>query len=137
MIENYGRVVTNKFKHTPQPQLKSVLDAMEAEHPELFRQVAASQFRHPDDYSIPSALYHFDAYARGKAIDSRIKYAYMDIARPDAELYLQRLSRRTDLDVLCLNDTNTSESDQNRLDQLLRGFLDERFPVPSSFERKA
>lgn len=137
MIENYGRVVTNKFKHTPQPQLKSVLDAMEAEHPELFRQVAASQFRHPDDYSIPSALYHFDAYARGKAIDSRIKYAYMDIARPDAELYLQRLSRRTDLDVLCLNDTNTSESDQNRLDQLLRGFLDERFPVPSSFERNA
>lgn len=137
MIENYGRVVTNKFKHTPQPQLKSVLQEMEAEHPDLFAGVAASQFRHPEDFSIPSALYHFDAYVRGKAIDSRIKYAYMDIARPDAELYLQRLSRRTNLDVLCLNDTNTTEDDKDRLDQLLRGFLDKRFPVPSTFERNS
>lgn len=135
MIKNHGRVVTNKFKHTPQPQLKSVLQAMEAEHPEMFAQVAASRFRHPEDYSIPSALYHFDAYARGKAINSRIRYAYMDIARPDAELYLQRLARRRNLDVLCLNDTHTTEEDSDRLDALLREFLDLRFPVPSDFER--
>ena len=135
MVENHGRVVTNKFKHTPQPQLKSVLEQMELEHPELFSKVAASTFRHPEDYSIPSALYHFDAYARGKAINSKIRYAYMDIARPDAELYLQRLARRRNIDVLCLNDTNTTEEEADRLDQVVRGFLEERFPVPSNFEK--
>lgn len=135
MAEEHGRTVTNKFKHTPQPQLKSVLEAMERNHPEMFAQISASKFRHPDDYSIPSALYHFEAYARGRAINSRIRYAYMDIARPDVELYLQRLARRRNLDVLCLNDTNTDEANAERLDYLLRSFLEARFPVQSTFEK--
>lgn len=135
VVEHHGRTVTNKFKHTPHPQLRSVLEELETADPEMFAQVAASRVRHPDDYSITSALYHFHAFALGKAIEGRIRYAYMDIARDDAELYLLRLSRRRDFDVLCLNDTNTAPEQQEKLDALLGEFLSERFPVPSSFEK--
>ncbi|MCM1013140.1 Capsular polysaccharide phosphotransferase SacB [Brevibacterium casei] len=135
MLDEHGRRVGNKFKHTPHPQLKSVMTEFEESHQDLFDSVARSKFRHPDDYSIASALYHFHAYAQGRAIDSGIRYAYMDISRPDAELYMRRLLRRRDLDVLCLNDTDSSPDMQDHLDEIVRWFLDEKFPLPSTFEK--
>lgn len=134
MLSEHGRRVGNKFKHTPYPQLKSVMAEFESSHQPLFDTVAGSTFRHPDDYSITSALYHFHAYAQGKAIDSTIGYAYMDISRPDAELYMRRLLRRTKLDVLCLNDTDSTPELQEHLDRVMNWFLTNKFPLPSSFE---
>jgi hypothetical protein len=134
LARQFGRSVTNKFKHTPHPQLRSVLMEMEAAHPSDFLEVGRSRFRHPDDLSIPSALYHYYAYATRRATPGTIRYGYMDIARDDAELYLLRLLRRRDLDVLCLNDTNTADANQERLDAMLGTFLEKRFPVPSSYE---
>lgn len=134
MEERFGRTVTNKFKHTPHPQLKSVLEHMESENQAMFDAVAASRFRHPDDFSIPSALYHYYAYAIRRAHIGSIRYAYMDIAREDSRMYLDRLARRRDLDVLCLNDTDLPDDRRGDLEQLLRGFFRERFPVPSTFE---
>lgn len=128
------RTVTNKFKHTPHAQLRSVLYRMESEHQDLFDAVAASRFRHPDDFSIPSALYHFHAYLIRRAVRGSISYAYMDIARADAAMYLRRLLRRRDLDVLCLNDTNTDVSAVEEIDTLMANFFVNRFPVQSSFE---
>src|SRR5699024_11149044 len=61
IVERFGRRVTHLFQHTPHPQLRSVLEQMEAEHPDLFSQVAASTFRHPDDLSVASALHHYYA----------------------------------------------------------------------------
>lgn len=135
MLDEHGRRVANKFKHTPHPQVKSVMEEFEATHQEMFDGVARSKFRHPDDYSITSALYHFHAYAQGKAVDSSIRYAYMDISRTDAELYMRRLLRRRDLDVLCLNDTDSSPDAQEYLDEIMAWFLNEKFPLPSSFEK--
>ena len=111
------------------------MEEFEATQQDLFDHVARSKFRHPDDYSITSALYHFHAYAQGKAIDSSIRYAYMDISRPDAELYMRRLLRRRNLDVLCLNDTDSSPEAQEHLDAMMSWFLNEKFPLPSSFEK--
>ncbi|WP_167142041.1 stealth family protein [Canibacter zhoujuaniae] len=133
--EKYGRTVTNKFKHTPHPQLKSVLEQFEAENPELFAAVSASKFRHPEDYSIPSALYHYIAYAQGRAINSAaIKYGYLDIASADAEEKLASLSKHQKLDVLCLNDTATEPEQIAHVNAIMHDFLAERFPLKSSFE---
>lgn len=133
---HFDRTVTNKFKHTPHPQLKEVMEEFETEHPELFSKVAASRFRHPEDYSIPSALYHYVAYAKRRAVDSNaIRYAYLDIASEDAEQVLADLLKRRNLDVLCVNDTATDPEQVAVVDQLLHDFLETRFPVPSSFEK--
>ncbi|MCQ9386009.1 stealth family protein [Brevibacterium sp. 50QC2O2] len=132
---NYGRIVTNKFKHTPHPQLRRELEWMEEQHPDMFTQVEHSRFRHPDDLSITSSLYHYDAYARGRAVEANIRYAYLDIAVKDRDLRLARLSQRKDLDVFCANDTNADPSVNDAITASLLHFFETVFPVKSSFEK--
>ncbi|GAA1558949.1 stealth family protein [Brevibacterium picturae] len=134
LLEQYGQTVTHRFKHTPHAQLRPVLTAMERRHPAMFAQVAASKFRAPDDFSVPSSLHHFDAYAQGKSIEGDIGYQFVDLARTDLTLQLGRIARRTDLDVCCINETHLPHSDADRVDRAVRHFLNDRFPVPSSFE---
>lgn len=134
VLEKYGHTITHRFKHTPHPQLRPVLEAMESEEPDLFATVAASPFRAPEDVSIPSSLHHFDAFARGMSVEGRIGYQFVDLAEEDLELRLLRVARRTDLDVFCLNETDLPEGSEEKVDQLVARFFDDRFPVPSSFE---
>lgn len=134
LLDKYGRTVTHRFKHTPHAQLRPVLEAMEREEPALFAQVAASPFRSPIDFSIPSSLHHFDAYARGKSVEGDIGYQFVDLSREDLELQLGRIARRTDLDVCCLNETYIPQEKQASIETAVRNFFDDRFPVPSSFE---
>ena len=101
---------------------------------DLFAAVAASPFRSPEDVSIPSSLHHFDAFARGMSVEGRIGYQFVDLAEEDLELRLLRAARRTDLDVLCLNETDLPEDSVEKVDRLVSRFLHDRFPVPSRFE---
>lgn len=134
LLEKYGRTVTHRFKHTPHPQLREVLETMEEEEPELFTQVAASPFRAPDDVSIPASLHHFDAFERGYAVEGQINYQFLDVGRNDLELQLGRVARSTDLDVFCLNETTAVEEFTEAISTTVVQFLEDRFPVPSSFE---
>lgn len=131
--QQFGRRVTHLFQHTPHPQLRSVLEQMEAEHPDLFAQVGASTFRHPDDLSISSALHHYYAYARGKAVPGRLAYLYLDLSHPRATARLRAMLRRRDFDVFCLNDTPGADDGS----ELVPHFLQQYFPLPSSFELPA
>lgn len=134
IIAKYGRTITHRFKHTPHPQLRRVLEKMESEEPELFAQVAASPFRSPEDVSIPSSLHHFDAFARGMSIEGKIGYQFVDLSEPDLELRLLRVARRTDLDVFCLNETTVPDESRENTSKLVKRFFEDRFPIPSSFE---
>ena len=129
----HDRAVTRKFKHTPHVQTKSVLESLENEQPEIFKTVAASKFRHPEDYSIPSALQHYHAYMLGKSIPGDIRYEYIDISHPDSELRLVRAERRS-LQVICLNDTDVDFDDEERVNNVIGRYLRLKFPIPSSFE---
>ncbi len=130
-----GRTTSHQFQHAPQPQLRSVLQEMEATWPDVFAQVAASRFRHPDDVSVASALHHYVAYSRGRAVPGRLTYLYPDLVHPRAAGRLERLLRTREFDVFCLNDTVTSPAEAARQGELLADFLPRYFPVPSSFER--
>ncbi len=134
VLEKYGNTVTHRFKHTPHPQLRPVLEAMESEEPELFANVAAAPFRSPEDVSIASSLHHFDAFARGLSIEGRIGYQFVDLSEPDLELRLLRVARRTDLDVFCLNETTLCTGSRETIDRVVGQFMNARFPSPSTFE---
>lgn len=134
MLTHHGRTVTNKFKHTPHPQLRSVLEEMETEYPDLFRSVASSTFRAPEDYSIASSLYHYHAYATQHAVVGDIAYDYVDIATRRAALRLEWFSYRKRLDVVCLNDTDVDAADQQQVSRVLVDFLERQFSTESSFE---
>lgn len=135
MSTQHGRTVTNKFKHTPHPQLRTVLQEMEAEYPDLFRSVASSKFRSADDYSIASSLYHYHAFAKRRAVVGNIAYAYLDIASSRAALRLDWFSHQGRLDVVCLNDTDVDAASQEQVSRLLTDFLERRLSIASSFER--
>ena len=137
LIDRHGRTVTHRFQHTPHPQVRAVLEELEAEAPEIFREVAASRFRHPDDYSIASSLHHHEAYVRGRAVPGELSYQFIDLAFPDRGVRLDRAARRTDLDVLCLNESTIDPDDADTIADEVAQFLDHRFPVASTFEKDA
>ena len=132
--ERSGRIVTRKFKHTPHSQIRSILEELEIEDSELFRQLASSKVRHPSDHSIAASLHHHFAYARGRGVEGQIGYGYVDVSARDAELQLIRLQQRQDMDVFCINETNTPLHQQRRVDQAVKVLLEQKYPLKSSFE---
>lgn len=136
MEKLFGRTVTTKFKHTPHPQNRQVLEELEERFPELFRQVVTSPFRHPDDVSVTSALHHYYSYATRRAVRGDIRYTYRDISTLTSSADLADLVEEPRYDVFCLNDTHLVPGPgADRSVRLLREFLAAYFPVPSTFER--
>lgn len=131
----FGVTVRHKFQHCPIPQQRSVLIELEERYPELFDRVSRSRFRHPDDLSITSALHHYYAFCRGKAVPGKLSYIYQDIAGKDTRRRLVNLLRDRNSDVFCLNDHETPEADMAKQQALLADFLETQFPIPSPFER--
>jgi hypothetical protein len=134
LAAEFGRHVRNKMKHTPHPQRRSVLEALETAHPDIFKQTASHQFRHPDDYSIPSALQPYYSYLTGNAVPGSIRYSYISLCAPDTGRRLRNLLNRRDMDVFCVNDTDVTAEQMPAVAQTLRSFLQAYLPNPSSFE---
>ncbi|MFW6640079.1 stealth conserved region 3 domain-containing protein [Nocardiopsis algeriensis] len=132
--ERFGKVPTTKFKHTPIPQRRSVLEELEREYPQVFAATAASRFRHPGDHSIPSSLHNYHALLTGRAVMGRLRYTYLNMA--DAEAVRKRtreLLANRNHDSFCVNDTTTPGDDTSA--RLVDAFFRDFFPSPSSFEK--
>jgi hypothetical protein len=135
-LENtFGRTVTNRMQHVPHSHVRSSLADFEAEHPKLFRSVAASRFRSARDNSIASDLGHYYAYATGSAVTGGFAFRYVDIGSPRASEHLDGLLAGRDQDCFCLNDVGgyLTEVDAEQTIRFLRAY----FPVPSPFEADA
>lgn len=135
IAEEFGVTITNKFKHTPMALQRDVLTEMEERFPELFRTVAASRFRHPDDFSIPSGLYHYYAFATGRAVPGSIGYGYQDISGPDLPLFLALLSSNHPYRVFCLNDTDSTPEQIAERTPMILETMERCYPFVSAFER--
>jgi len=133
---DFGRTITNKLWHTPQPQLRAVIEEFEAVHPKLFDDVMRSRFRHSDNYSLPSSLSQYYAFASGRAVTGKVTYDYMDLATDRAELMLEVWLRARDRQCLCVNDSGELDPVLSRSkDAALRDFFEVYFPVRSLWER--
>ncbi|MEJ8640052.1 stealth family protein [Streptomyces sp. MS2.AVA.5] len=130
----FGRVLTQKMRHTPHPLRKDVLAEIEERFPEAHRRTAAATFRSPSDISVASSLHHYYAYLTGRALPSDIRNTYVDVADPIMESRFLRLLGRRNTDVFCINDTTDDVADLERRHRVISRFLESYFPVPSSFE---
>lgn len=130
----FGVTLRHKFRHTAHPQLRSVLVELEKRHPELFAQVAASRFRHGDDVSIPSALHHYYAYVRGRAVPGEAVYRYQDLGRPETARRLDEFLRQRP-QLFCINDLDSPEADLDEQRVVLHDFCRQYFPLPAPWER--
>jgi hypothetical protein len=131
----FGVTIRHKMRHTAHPQLRSVLIEMEKRYPEQFAQVAASRFRHPDDLSISSALHHYYAYARGRAVPGDLTYRYQDISRANTARRLDEFLRERP-QMFCLNDLVSRPDQVPEQHAALREFFEEYFPLPAPWERR-
>ena len=135
LLERFDRTVTNKFKHVPHAQRRDVLLELEQEFGAAFQLTAAAQFRSATDLSIAASLHHYFAYLTGRGVEGEMKYLYADIAEPRTEARLRWLLRSREFDVFCLNDHDDAGTDAARLQRVLVAFLDQYFPLPSTFEK--
>ncbi len=130
----FGKVVTNKLKHAPHPLRVSVLAEMESVFADAFAATSRSQFRHPEDHSVVSALHHWYGYATGRAVPGDLRYHYANVNLPGTAARLDRLRRGRDVDAFCLNDHDAAGPVPERHRHATR-FLEAYFPFPSRFER--
>ncbi|HEY3337474.1 MAG TPA: Stealth CR1 domain-containing protein [Propionicimonas sp.] len=132
----FGRTISNKLWHTPQPQSRPLLEEFEASHPGLFDDVMRSTFRHADNYSLPSSLSQYYAFASGRAVTGKVTYGYMDLSSERAELMLELWLLHRNQQCLCVNDSGGDDPATHQAkDAALRDFFEVYFPVASRWER--
>lgn len=129
-----GRTFSNKLKHTPHAQSRSLLQELEQRFPTVFEANVAAKFRTRDDHSVVSSLIQRYGQARGRAVAGTISYNYADISRPDLTPALGRWLRARSLDAFCLNETGIREIDAKERLSTVTAFLDEWFPLSSRYE---
>lgn len=134
LADAFGRQITNKMKHVPHSMRRSVLQEIETTFADDHARTARAQFRSDSDIAIPSSMAHYYGYLTGRAVPGSIAYFYADIARPDTPARLERLLRRRNFDVFCLNDHDSDGLDPGTQARMISTFLQQYFPLPSSFE---
>ena len=130
----FGRIISQKLRHAPYAQRRSVLFEMEEEFPEEFERTAGAQLRSPTDFAVASSLYHYYAYMTGRAVRGSITSAYVDIGDVGLDRRLFALARARAFDTCCLNDTVVRPERAELEQRLVDDFFDRYLPVPCEFE---
>ncbi|WP_146792662.1 stealth family protein [Agrococcus baldri] len=135
--ERFGAVTTRHLEHCAAPLRRSVLAEMEREFPEDFRRTAASRFRSATDISVTNSLYHYYALMTGRAVQQRaVKVQYVETTLRASLPAMDRLLRKRDQDMFCLNDGSRPELDADERNTAVTEFLEAYFPIPAPWERR-
>jgi len=130
-----GYAPARKLAHSPHPQIKSVVEEVEAAFPDVVQATRAARFRSLTDVSLASSLAQHYAFATGRAMVGRLESLYINIANRWAPAQLGELLRLRDREVFCLNETSMLGAREVKVTDLVIGFLQDYFPKPSPFEK--
>ncbi|SEB57774.1 Stealth protein CR1, conserved region 1 [Paramicrobacterium humi] len=132
----FGKITTRHLEHCAAPLRVSVLNEMEQEFAEEFRRTAASRFRSATDISVTNSLYHYYALMTGRAVvQTQARVRYIETTLRSAAPAMERLLRKRDQDMFCLNDGSKPEiSDEERTENVT-AFLERYFPFPAPWEK--
>jgi UDP-glucose 4-epimerase len=135
--QRFGKVTTRHLEHTAAPLRKSVMRDLEAEFPEDFARTAASRFRSATDISVTNSLYHYYALATGRAVaQTQARSMYIETTLKVALRQMNRLRKRRDQDMFCLNDGSFPEISDEVRREAVTDFLERYFPFPAPWERE-
>ncbi|MFG2882316.1 stealth family protein [Streptomyces sp. NPDC048297] len=136
LFETFGRVTTNNFMHTPLPQRRETLRAIEEMFPEDVRRTTESRFRSPRDIAMTAPLLYQYALMTGRGVPGKYSFRYVNISRPDAEARLNDLRRNRRFDFFCLNDVDVPPEERERVGARMNEFLEHYFPYASPYEKR-
>ncbi len=135
--ERFGRTILRDLEHCATPLRRSVAAELEREFADDYARTAASRFRCATDISVTNSLYHYYALMTGRAIAStepRVRYVQTTMSSAIREM--ERLERRDDIDMFCLNDGGDVEIPEDLRVALLRETLERMFPIAAPWERE-
>jgi hypothetical protein len=131
----FGKAPTQKMRHAPYPQLRSVHLEIEQLFPGEVARTAASRIRSRTDLSIASFLHHHVAFLTARAVPGSITSTYVDLGEPGLVRRLDALDRGGRYDALCLNDSDSTSLTTAERHAVVTRWLRFHFPEASSFER--
>ncbi|GAB2528950.1 stealth conserved region 3 domain-containing protein [Paramicrobacterium agarici] len=133
----FGKVTTRHLEHCAAPLRVSVLAEMEREFPDEFRRTAAARFRSATDISVTNSFYHYYALMTGRAVEQRqAKVKYIETTLKSSIPAMERLLRKRDQDMFCLNDGSNPELSDAERTRAVLGFLNRYFPFPAPWEKE-
>ncbi|WP_084697280.1 stealth family protein [Glaciibacter superstes] len=136
LLERFGKVTTRHLEHTAAPLRKSVMQELECEFPEDFARTAASRFRSATDISVTNSLYHYYALMTGRAVaQTQARSLYVETTLRLALRQMNKLRKRRDQDMFCLNDGSFPEISDEVRREAVTDFLERYFPFPAPWER--
>ena len=134
--ERFGKVTTRHLEHTAAPLRKSVMRELEAEFPDDFARTAASRFRSSTDISVTNSLYHYYALMTGRAVtQTQARSLYVETTLKRALRQMDKLRKRRDHDMFCLNDGSFPEISDDVRREAVTEFLERYFPFPAPWEK--
>jgi len=136
--ERFGRTIVRDLEHCATPLRRSVARELESEFPDEYARTSASRFRAASDISVTNSLYHYFALMTGRAVSTttpRVRYVQTTMA--SSLRAMEKLERRSDVDMFCLNDGGELEVPEELRVQRLRATLERMFPIPAPWERAA
>lgn len=136
IAERFGIEVTQKLKHVPHPQRRSVAFELENEFPAVFERVWASQFRGVDDVSTAASLIHHYGFATGRAFPATISSTYIEVSGHNLAGQLETVGRSGAFDAWCLNDETSDEATVEGQSRIVEESLGRILPLPSRYERR-
>ncbi|WP_420450878.1 stealth conserved region 3 domain-containing protein [Ilumatobacter sp.] len=131
----FGRIVAHKPLHSPYPLRRSAIGDAEREFPDEFAATVRSRFRSPSDLSVAASFAQHHCLATGRAVLGELSSEYVHVESGRLAWHLDRILLDDELDTFCLNATRAGLAGQEERDAMIARFLEERFPVPSPWER--
>jgi hypothetical protein len=111
---------------------------MEAEFPEDFERTMKSRFRSATDISVTNSLYHYYALATGRAVEqTQARSLYVETTLKLALRQMNKLLKRRDQDMFCLNDGSFPEISDEVRTEAVTDFLERYFPIVAPWERES
>jgi hypothetical protein len=134
----FGKVTTRHLEHTAAPLRKSVMEDLEREFPDDFARTAASRFRSATDISVTNSLYHYYALMTGRAVaQTQVRSMYVETTLRVALRQMDKLRKRRDMDMFCLNDGSFPEISDEVRRAAVTEFLERYFPIAAPWEAEA
>ncbi|GAA3914779.1 stealth conserved region 3 domain-containing protein [Microbacterium invictum] len=136
--KRFGRTIVRDLEHCAAPLRRSILTELEQEFPAEIARTAAARFRSATDVSVTNCLYHYYAQFTGRAVASTApRVRYYQTTSTASLRQMERLARRSDIDMFCLNDGGFAEVPEPVRVRAVTSLLEGLFPVRPPWEDDA
>jgi hypothetical protein len=134
ILSDFGVEPRSAAWHAPYSLRVDVLSEMAERYRQSWDRTMRSRFRSREDVSPTSAFYQHYSLLTGRGVPGTITYNYTNLAIPDLDARLGRLSSLRTHQAICLNDSDSRSSELVRVNGLVQHFLSSYFPLPAPWE---